>query len=212
MSNTPRIRSKGPQRIITPDKMHVDAQAAAAYQQAQKSPLWPMVEKLLKDVAQLAMDLKTVYSKHQSLAVQYNALIDFLGYKIMLGDEGSPDLFAPASDAREYAHFIAEHSELGQFLPMLRHRQMNEGLPMREVMAEVREFNNGESAHGSARVSKIRGDQFGLIEWLEENPEELLDEELVAIGKEFALRRDVSGNNEEDEDGGQGEESSDSGK
>jgi len=175
MSNRAKNHNRGGKagpRIISPNQAMADAHATEALAAAQANPLYPTIERMNKQMALMAKDVRGMDALLKDVLVRFHAFLDFMGSK---------ELMTPDSSGWEYGHYIAEHLKVAQFISDL-YVETQAGLDMHGRIEKVREFNGAPE-----RRFKIRGDQFGLDLWLRENTEEMPLEELEALGAEFFL-------------------------
>jgi len=194
-----------------------DHAAAQMVRNQQSNPLFPIVERMRGDMGRLMQQSK-------STAIRLNAVMDYLGYLGVfltqeMDEEGFPGgptktpkdaefkLFdilydkGIISDWPEYGFdaFFIEHHKLSDVV-MLIGQARAQGTSMKEIIETVREFNAEPR-----RITKIRGEQIGLVEYLNENPDNLSEEEITNLASEFNLQAYVK-EDDKDENTDQGEE------
>ncbi|RLC98448.1 MAG: hypothetical protein DRI65_18240 [Chloroflexota bacterium] len=90
--------------------------------------------------------------------------------------------------------FFVEHQKLSDVLIMFNQARHQGSASMKEIIDAAREFNNDPK-----RITKIRGEQIGLVDYLNTNPDNLSEEDVVALGEEFELNIDFTKEEDEDE-------------
>jgi len=208
LRNPNDVRNRGGKIIMpgqAPGADDIAAQNVAAEQQLKNHPFFRMISQLERQGQLLAM-------QNRVLASRFNGLMDYLNHVgLLLTQPLSPDTglvddtVPPTTSAEAVIHlfedlvaegvlgelpamglerFIEEHVAHGHFMSSVNDGLMNGGKTMDDAIAEAREFNANPR-----RLRKINGDQFQLPEWLTTNPDELSEEELDALAKEFNLSK-----------------------
>ena len=200
------VDEKKVSRIIDPN-MSPDAMAARALankQNMESNPLFQAMkqenERMRKDVGMLAGQLRAVttrlhaildyFTKSGLLLSQDMDDEGFAAGEPFTPDEAADKLFERLVDEGilgslpQYGieAYLAEHMRLGDFIVQIGQAQMSGAVSMAEVIEKAREFNSEPR-----RLVQVRGDAFGLPVYLNENPDELSEEELDALGAEFGL-------------------------
>jgi hypothetical protein len=201
---------KNVSRIINPN-MSPDARAVRGLAQQQAVESNPIFIALKKDNERQRDDMRMLANQLRSLTTRFHAFIDYLSKSgIMLSqeldDEGFP-IGSPFSDKESTTRlwenlvdeglitmpsygieaYLAEHIRLGDFIVQINQAQIAKAVSMEEVIEQCREFNSNPR-----RLTQIRGDAFGLLEYLNDNPDKLSDDELGVLGLEFNLAKHVN--------------------
>jgi hypothetical protein len=183
----------------------VAAQQVAAEQQLKNHPFFRMISQLEQQGQMLAM-------QNRVLASRFNGLMDYLNHVGLLltqplsKETGLVDLDVTpkTADGAEFfffedlvaegvlgempkyglERFIEEHVAHGHFMSEVNEGLMNHSINMDDAITKAREFNANPR-----RMRKVTGDQFQLPQWLTTNPDELSEEELDALAKEFGLAK-----------------------
>ncbi len=194
-------------KIVTPAEAHHQAALGV-----QDSPVAEELERVKSDMVRMMQQAKAT-------AIRLNAVMDYLGHLgLFLTQEldemgfsvGEP--FTPLectnkifeglvdqdviSGMPEYGFdaFFVEHQKLSDMLIMLNQARYQGSVSMTEIIKTARDYNNDPK-----RITKIRGEQFGLVEYLNDNPGNLSGDDVAALGVEFGLNINLT---EEAEDGG----------
>jgi hypothetical protein len=163
-------------------------------------------------------DMVRMMQQSKATAIRLNAVMDYMGYIGMfltqeLDEKGFPNgptstplscsnmIFEGLVDKGliscmpEYGFdaFFVEHQKLSDVLILLNQARHQGNATMKDLIGAAREFNDDPK-----RITKIRGEQIGLVEYLNTNPDKLIMDDVVALGKEFELNIDFT--KEEDED------------
>lgn len=194
-------------RIIDPN-MSPDAMAARALASQQQVENHPIFKAMKTQNEKMREDMLMLANQMRSLTTRFHAILDyFTKCGLMLTqeiDEKGMPVGEPHSPAESSTMiwenlvetglttmptygiepFLAEHIRLGEFIVQVNQAQLARAVEMPEVIKQCREFNAEES-----RLVQIRGDAFGLAEYLNTNPDEMTEEELDALGVEFGLAK-----------------------
>lgn len=155
-------------RIIGPEDIDNDRTIP---QQVRNNPLWPLVSGLLKDVEYMRHEIKVLVKTLHSLSSRFNAKQQYDIEKGVLEDlEYYDSLYNSHYNREMVVSYIVSSLNIGR-------------ITMRDAVNEAIKFNSDENA-----LVKIPATSFGLVDWLNENPDNLSDEELESIGNEFGLK------------------------
>lgn len=162
-------------------------------------------------------DMVRMMQQSKATAVRLNAVMDYMGHIGMfltqdLDEQGCP--CSPTStplgcfnmifeglldkgvisEMPKYGFdaFFVEHQKLSDVLIMLNQARLHGTATMTQMLEAAREFNKDPK-----RITKIRGEQIGLVDYLNTNPDNLSEDDIVALGEEFELNIDFT--KEEDE-------------
>ena len=196
-------------KIVTPGE--AAHQAALGLQQDPTS----------EELKRVKGDVLRMMQQSKATAIRLNAVMDYLGYIGLfltqeIDESGFPagptstpldsvnHLFEGLIDAGIINHmpaysfdaFFIEHQKISDVLIMLNQARLTGTAKMSEVIDAARSFNEEPK-----RITKLRGEQIGLVEYLNDNPDKLPEEEVVALGAEFQLNINFK-EEEEEEDGG----------
>jgi hypothetical protein len=167
-------------RIVVPGEFggNVADQAARNFREMQANPVYPVIQQLMQITQQLKQDFIEVTAKQLGQSIHLNALLDYMNNHNLL-----------MSKSPSYEDYLGAHRDVAILLnSVVKDLRLNK-ITMREAMVKIKSFNTQEG-----QLIQIRGDNFGLSEWLAENPEKLTEVELDEIGKEFGLTRVVEVN------------------
>lgn len=164
-------------------------------------------------------DMVRMMQQSKATAIRLNAVMDYMGYIGLfltqeLDEKGFPNgptstplsctnqIFEGLVDEGlincmpEYGFdaFFVEHQKLSDILILLNQARYQGNATMTDLLGAAREFNDDPK-----RITRIRGEQIGLVEYLNENPDKLSEDDVVALGEEFELNIDFT--KEEGEDG-----------
>jgi hypothetical protein len=194
-------------RIINPNETP-EARAVRGLANQQAVEANPIFVALKKDNERMRDDMRMLANQLRSLTTRFHAFIDYLirsGIMLeqKLDKEGFPvgDPYSAKDSSPMFWEnlvdeglttmpkygveaYLAEHIRLGDFIVQVNQAQIAKAVTMEEVIEQCREFN--ADPH---RLTYIRGDAFGLLEYLNDNPDELTDEELAKLGLEFRLAK-----------------------
>lgn len=201
-------------RVITPNSEgeRMAVQQLQREQAIRSNPLFGIMEKMKEDMQQLAI-------QNREITMRLHAVLDFLvDAGILLHQDldekgfGIPGTVATRSEAtvspfqalvdkgildsmpnRGFEAYFVEHSKIAQLLFNLQRGIMVGALKMDRVLEMVRGFNEEEG-----RIHKIRGEQFGLDQYLNANPDNLPEEEIIALAEEFEMDWERNEDKEED--------------
>lgn len=197
-------------QIIFPTNAKVDDIAAreVAEQQAVEShPVFKLIQGLRKEVLH---ELARLSEQNRQITGRMHALFDYLnsigllvvnGFDPQTGkaqrnrptdfeDGVTPLISFSKMPTLGFDTFIEEHMELSYMIIHLNMLLRAQNTPMKDIIRMAREFNNAPE-----RLRKITGDTIPLVEYMNTNPDKLIEEELDLLAIEFKLKK------EEDEHG-----------
>lgn len=218
------MKVKDPKKIVTPSSgAQVDTaiHEMRAKNAMESNPIYQMMEQNQQQLAHLM-------AQQQVVLVRIQALTDYLASCGLLLHQDLDERGAPVGEAftpefadvkiyealaeqdicempkTGYTAYFAEYSTRIRFITSVM-SQVDKGLITFEHLIEhIRYFNAEEH-----RLAPISGGEFGLAEYLTENPDELDDEVLDTLADEFGLRKEVTEDDEgvvEDSEGPETEE------
>lgn len=195
------MKVRDPKRIIMPgENPNVDmaVQEMRAKEAMEHNPLFQMLQSV-------QTQLGHALTMQQILLVRLQALTEYMVQAGLLLDQTLDDTGKPISapflpeaatanpgwkenemPKYGYTTYFAEYSIRTKLVASLMAAHDKKQLTYQEVIGHVRAFNNEPD-----RLLPIKGNEFGLVEYLSTNPDKLEDAELDAIAHEFGLRKEV---------------------
>ena len=165
-------------------------------------------------------DMVRMMQQAKATAIRLNAVMDYLGHIGLFLTQELDDMGFPVGETTTslecenkifeglvdegiinrmptygFDAFFVEHQKLSDMLIMLNQARYQGNVTMTEVIDAARAYNDDPK-----RLTKIRGEQFGLVEYLNDNPDSLSEEKVVDLGGEFGLNINFKEEETEDED------------
>jgi hypothetical protein len=194
-------------RIIDPN-LSPDAVAVRGLANQQAMENNPIFKVLKADNERMRTDMRMLANQLRSLTTRFHAILDyFTNCGVMLEQELDAEGFAVGAPyspkgcstqiweglvdsgyvtmpAHGIEAYLAEHIRLGDFIVQVNQAQIARAVSMEEIIEQAREFNGD-----LRRLVQVKGDSFGLTEYLNANPDGMTEEELDALGAEFGLEK-----------------------
>lgn len=200
------MKVRDPKRIIMPNEapsnVDIAVQEMRQKEAMENNPFIRMIRDMQQQISQVS-------AQQQVLMIRLQALTDYMAQAglllhqevddrgVALGHPYTPEitntsLFEGLSDEHViemprygYTAYFAEYSVRTKFIAGLLSQHQAGNLEFSEVIKHVRAFNEE-----AGRLVPFGGLEFGLISYLNDNPDKLTDEELIGLGTEFGLRKE----------------------
>jgi len=186
-----------PSKVITPEQFREKVEANAQGGTVNPFSNNPMIEKM----EQQEKLIGSLHHQLMSLVTRFHAVLDYLshagillneemqedGSKRKTMDQGAMNIFEVAGLAQEdwpesYDAWVIEHDNITQVIMYLNKARMEGRLNMTDIIEKAREFNTADN-----RLRKLTGNEFGLDGYLMLNPDNMEEDSLSELAKEFGL-------------------------
>lgn len=200
------MKVRDPKRIImpgeTPNNVDMAVQEMRARQAFENNPMVKMLQESKHQMALLGAQVQVLMVRIQALT-EYLAQAGILLHQD-LDDTGKPigtphtpnvsetKLYEALEDEHliqlpryGYTTYFAEYSIRAKVVATLLSQHERGNLTYKQVIEHIRAFNNEPD-----RIAPLSGAEFGLMTYLNDNPDGLSSEELDALAAEFGFKKE----------------------
>lgn len=199
------MKVRDPKKIImpgsAPSNVDIAVQEMRQKEAMENNPFIRMLRDMQQQIAQVS-------AQQQVLMIRLQAITDYMAQAglllhqdvddrgVAMGNPYTPpttntSLFEALADEHViemprhgYTAYFAEYSVRTRFVTSLLAQYQQGHLEFKDVIKHIRDFNAEEG-----RLVPVGGMEFGLVDYLNDNPDKMTDEELAALAADFGLAK-----------------------